>query len=122
MVNAGGEVGIATKVITQNLRIESGSGDEKLPEATYHLDSEVSEDEDIPEQYRHIYATDNYEWNDCKGPTGEEYQFNEDKCFLLSFRRWLRIPSKGNKNIYGFNYMAQNYNSSQQSNPIDGLY
>lgn len=59
----------------------------------------MSEDEDVPEQY-----------------------------FLLSFQRSLKIPSKGNKNDYGFNCMAQNYNSSQQSNPkkldqpIDGLY
>ena len=36
--------------------------------------------------------------------------------FLLSFQRLLRIPSKGNKNVYGFNYLAQNYNCFQESN------
>ena len=37
--------------------------------------------------------------------------------FLLSFQRLLRIPSKSNKNVYGFNYLAQNYNCFQESNP-----
>ena len=67
-------------------------------------------DDSLPEAYKHIYGTDNYEWNNFKQHNDSDiYEFGEEKYFLFNFHESLRMPFKDNKAIFGFSYMAQFY-------------
>ena len=71
----------------------------------------------LPEAYKHIYGTDNYEWNNYKRPNDSDiYEFGEKKIFLFDFQESLRIPCKDNQAIFGFSYMEQ---SSLSPNSIE---
>ena len=130
-IDVDGNIGIPTAIIKRNLRIKSDSeqkGDE-LAEEAYNLNSKVLDDERVTELYRHICGTNDYKWNNYKRPTGEIYEFNEEKYFLFNFRNTLRMSSKNNTEFsFKFSCTASSFNSSKESDPkklnqvIDGFY
>ena len=92
--------------------------------------NDSDDDDSLPEVYKHIQGTDNYEWNNYKQPNGSYiYEFGEKKCFLFNFQESLCILSKDNKAIFGFSYMTQFYlprnsikTTRKKQQALDGLY
>ena len=64
---------------------------------------------EIPDDMRSVYSTDNYEWNHYKLPTGNIYEFPNEKHFMKRFQSSLRMATKDNESVKGFLPLSQNY-------------
>ena len=122
------------------LKIDSESEEEwvemdDLDKGSHIPELDDSDDDDrLPEVNKHIYGTDNYEWNNFKRPNDSDiYEFGEEKYFLFNFQESLRIrytkDIKNNKVIFGFSYVAQFYlppnsieTTGKKQQALDALY
>ena len=89
------------------LKIDSESEEEQVEMNALDNGSHVPElddsddDDSLPEAYKHIYGTDNCEWNNYKRPNDSAiYEFGEEKYFLFNFQESLRIPSKNYTSLH----------------------
>ena len=89
------------------LKIDSESEKEQVEMNALDNGSHVPElddsddDDSLPEAYKHIYGTDNYEWNNYKRPNDSAiYEIGEEKYFLFNFQESLRIPSKNYTSLH----------------------
>ena len=93
------------------------------------LESDDSDDDDdLPKAYKHIYGTDNYEWNNYKRPNDSDIlEFGEENYFLSNFLKSPWIPSNDNKAIFGFSgtmlsTSKQHRKNRKKKQALDGLY
>ena len=102
-----------------------GSGDEY--ESHYEIpnlecgavDSNSNAIDNMSDDMRAIYGTDNYEWNHHKLPTDNIYEFPNGSHFMKRFHASLRMATKDNDSVNGFLPLFKNCVGLLEKNPYD---
>ena len=75
--------------------------------------------DNMPDNMRVIYVTDEYEWNHYKLPTGSIYEFPNEKHFMKRFHSSLLMATKNNESVNGFLPLSKNYVGIFDKNPYN---
>ena len=74
---------------------------------------------DMSEKMKSVYGTDEYEWNHYKLPTGNVYEFLNEKHFMRRFLNSQFMAMKDNDSVNGFLPLSKNYVGLFEKNLCD---
>ena len=75
--------------------------------------------DNMPDDMRVIFGTDEYEWNHYKLPTGSIYEFPNEKHFMKRFHSSLLMATKDNESVNGFLPLSKYYVGILNKNPYN---